>query len=58
VTSQRRFNVEHRKGAKGVLFTRWLYFLISAIHKGSLKVFGVVLVMCSLIYVTDVEMGG
>lgn len=50
--------MEHRKGQRGVLFTRWLYFLISPIHKGSLKVFGVVLVMCSLIYVTDVEMGG
>jgi len=46
-----------RRGG-GVLFTRWLYFLISPIHKGSLKVFGVVLIMCSLIHVTDVEMGG
>jgi len=58
VTSQRRFNVEQRKGQWGFYLAGSYIFLYLPIHKGSLKDFGVVLVMRSLICVTDVEMGG
>lgn len=45
------------RGQWGFYLPGGCIFLYLPIHKGSLKVFGVVLVMRSLICVTDVEMG-
>lgn len=50
--------MEQRKGQWGFYLAGSYIFLYLPIHKGSLKDFGVVLVMRSLICVTDVEMGG